>query len=217
MVRYHRHRLSGAPFAVLALVLGLVLTSAPAQAQTASVEGRVTTASTGDPVEGAQVSIVGTNVGTRTDADGRFVLLNVPAGNQQIRVLLIGYAMGSVTFTVRPGQTNTANIQMQASVLRLDEIVVTGTAGQARKREIGNSLAQISAADIVDPPQNVNQMLQARAPGVSVMQTSGMSGSGAQIRLRGAVSVSQSNQPILYIDGVRVRSGALVGGIERSP
>ncbi|MCZ6916491.1 MAG: TonB-dependent receptor plug domain-containing protein, partial [Gemmatimonadetes bacterium] len=208
MVRYHGHRLRGAPLAgVLAVVLGLVLTAAPAAAQTATVSGRVMAEETGNPVEGAQVSIVGTNLGTRTDADGRFTLLNVPAGNRQLRVLLIGYAMGSVTLAVRPGQTNTANILMRASVLRLDEIVVTGTAGGARKRELGNSLTQINAADIADPPQNVNQMLQARAPGVSVMQTSGMSGSGAQIRLRGAVSVSQSNQPILYIDGVRVRSG----------
>src|SRR5437016_3756827 len=86
------------------------------------------------------------------------------------------------------------------------QTVVTGTAGQARVREVGNSIAQVNVSQVKDPPVNMDQLLQARAPGLNVMQTSGMAGEGAQIRLRGAVSVSQSNQPIVYVDGVRVRS-----------
>ena len=208
MQLFHCHRRRAAPIvAALALVVGLVLITAPAAAQTGTIEGRVTSAGSGDPVEGAQVAIVGTSIGTRTGADGRFVLLNVPAGTSQLQVLLIGYAMGTVRLNVRPGVITTANIELRTSVLRLDEIVVTGTAGQARRREIGNSIVQLSVAEMADPPATVDQMLQGRAAGVSVMQTSGMSGSGAQIRLRGAVSVSQSNQPLLYIDGVRVRNG----------
>ena len=208
MQLFHCRRRGAAPIvAALALVAGLVLVTAPAAAQTGTIEGRVTAGASGDPVEGARVAIVGTSIGTRTGADGRFVLLNVPAGTSQLQVLLIGYTMGTVRLNVRPGVITTANIELSTSVLRLDEIVVTGTAGQARRREIGNSISQLSVAEMADPPATVDQMLQGRAPGVSVMQTSGMSGSGAQIRLRGAVSVSQSNQPLLYIDGVRVRSG----------
>ena len=191
----------------LALLVSLALFTAPAVAQTGTIEGRVTTASSGDPVQGARVALVGTNVGTQTDDDGRFVLLNVPVGTRRLQVLLIGYAMGTLQIRVRPGVVTPATIELNTSVLRLDEIVVTGTAGQARRRQIGNSIAQIDVGDIADPPQNVNQMLQGRAPGVQVYQTTGMAGSGSQIRLRGAVSVSQSNQPLLYIDGVRVRSG----------
>ncbi len=191
---------------VFALAVGLALSAAPALAQTGTVEGRVTAAATGDPVTGAQVIMVGTNLGARTDADGRFVLLNVPTGGQQVRAAAIGYAMMTVQFNVQAGVVNTADFQLNTSVLRLDEVVVTGTAGQARKREVGNTISSINLADIPDPPANMDQLLQARSAGMQVMQSSGMAGSGAQIRLRGAVSVSQSNQPLIYVDGVRIRS-----------
>ncbi len=59
----------------------------------------------------------------------------------------------------------------------------------------------------------MDQLLQAQSPGLLVSQSNGMAGSGAQIRLRGAVSVSQSNQPIIYVDGVRVRSDAYARNI----
>ena len=191
---------------VAAFAIIMMVFAAPVSAQTGTIEGRVTQGSTGEPLIGAQVAVVGTNIGSRTDDDGRFVLLNVPSGSTQLRVLLIGYAMGTLRLNVTAGSVTTANVQLSTSVLRLDEIVVTGTAGGARRREVGNSIAQISASDIADPPSDVSQMLQARSAGVQVMQTSGMSGAGSQIRLRGAVSVSQSNMPLIYIDGVRIRS-----------
>ena len=87
----------------LALLVSLALFTAPAVAQTGTVQGRVTTSGDGDPVLGARVALVGTNIGTQTDDDGRFVLLNVPVGTQQIQVLLIGYAMGTLQLRVRPG------------------------------------------------------------------------------------------------------------------
>lgn len=189
------------------LALGLSTFAMPLAAQTGTVEGRVTRASNGRPIVGAQVSVEGTNLGTTTGEDGRYVLLNVPTGAMQIRVAAIGFTIGTVQLNVQSGAVNTADAALSASVLRLDEVVVTGTAGAARKREIGNTIAQINVADVADPPASVDQLLQARAAGVNVMQTGGSVGSGAQIRLRGAVSVSQSNQPLLYVDGVRVRSG----------
>ncbi|MBI2536733.1 MAG: TonB-dependent receptor plug domain-containing protein [Gemmatimonadetes bacterium] len=109
--------------------------------------------------------------------------------------------------TVVPGQTVTANLELTRSVLRLDEVVVTGTAGETRRRELGSSVSQISlAAEVKEPPANMDQLLQARAAGLAVFQSGASAGSGAKIRLRGVVSVNQSNQPIIYIDGVRVRS-----------
>ena len=63
-------------------------------------------------------------------------------------------------------------------------------------------------SDVVEPVANVDQLLQSRTPGMVVTEGSGMAGSGAQIRLRGTVSISQSNQPLIYVDGVRVKSDA---------
>ena len=200
-----RPRMSGV-LAAVAITLGLSLGARPVAAQTGTVEGAVKVAATGEPVAAAEVTIGGLNIGTRTGTNGRFTLLNVPAGSREIRVLAIGYKLATVRVTVIADQTTTADLALTGSVLQLDAVVVTGTAGQARVREVGASIAQVNLSQIKDPPANMDQLLQARAPGLTVMQTSGMAGEGAQIRLRGAVSVSQSNQPIVYIDGIRVRS-----------
>ena len=90
-------------------------------------------------------------------------------------------------------------------------MVVTGTGGEATKRELGNSITAINvAASVKEVPTDVDQLLQARTAGLTVMQSGAAAGSGAQIRLRGMVSVNQSNQPIVYIDGVRVRNEGYV-------
>ena len=188
------------------LVILLLTPASTLVAQTGTIEGVVTASVTNDPVATAEISIVGMNIGTRTGADGRFILVNVPVGLREIRVLAIGYRAASLRVTVAADTTSQVTFHLTASVLQLDAVVVTGTAGQARVREVGNSIAQVNLSEVKDPPANMDQLLQARAPGLSVMQTSGMAGEGAQIRLRGAVSVTQSNQPIVYVDGVRVRS-----------
>ncbi|HEX9216956.1 MAG TPA: TonB-dependent receptor [Gemmatimonadales bacterium] len=175
-------------------------------AQTGTIEGKVTSVTTGEPIVGAEVSLVGITIGTRTGPGGTFTLLNVPAGPRELRVLAIGFKVATAHLVVLPDQSTTTTLQLAPSVLQLDAIIVTGTPGQARVREVGNSIAQVNLSQVKDPPASMDQLLQARAPGLSVMQTSGMAGEGAQIRLRGAVSVSQSNQPIIYVDGVRVRS-----------
>jgi len=191
---------------VLLLVVGLVaLVPAALRAQTGTVQGRVTEAG-GNPIAGAQVMVVGTNLGTTTGADGRFTLL-VPVGQRTLRVLAIGFKVGQVEVNVTPGGTTTANAELTRSVLSLDEVVVTGTGGAAAKRELGSSVAAINlAAEVKDPPASMDQLLQARTAGLNVIQTGAAAGTGAQIRLRGIVSVNQSNQPIIYIDGIRVRS-----------
>src|SRR5438034_7869353 len=175
-------------------------------AQTGTIEGKVTAVRSSEPIAGAEVAIPGLNLGARTGADGSFRLLNVPVGLRELRILAIGYKVVTLRLTVSGDSVSTVAVQLAPSLLQLDAVVVTGTAGQARGRQIGNSIAQVNLSEVKDPPANMDQLLQARAPGLSVMQTSGMAGEGAQIRLRGAVSVSQSNQPIVYVDGVRVRS-----------
>lgn len=186
----------------------LALSPAVASAQaTGTVRGRVTTEAQ-RPISGATVLIVGTNRGALTNTDGEYAIVNVPTGAQTVRVQMIGYARTERSVTVAAGQVASADFQLATQALSLDEVVVTGTAGAARKREVGNSIAQIKVSDVAEPVANVDQLLQSRAPGMVVTESSGMAGSGAQIRLRGTVSVSQSNQPLIYVDGVRVKSDA---------
>ena len=185
-------------------VLGL---PGAAAAQDGAVTGMVTDAASERPVSSVQVLLVGTSLGTLSRDNGRFVILNVPPGEYTLRASRIGYAAVEAQITVVPGRSAEQDFAIAAQALGLDEIVVTGTAGAARRREIGNAITQLDMdRDVVGPPVNIDALLQARVPGMSVTQSSASAGGGAMIRLRGNVSMTQSNQPLVYIDGVRVRS-----------
>ena len=192
--------------ALVLSLLALVPIAAAAQA-TGSIRGRVLNDAQ-RPIPGATVSIVGTTRGGLTNPDGEFVIANVPVGPQTVRAQMIGYARREMEVTVAANQPTTADFVLATQALALDEVVVTGTAGAARKREVGNSIGQIKMSDVVEPVASVDQLLQSRTPGMVVTEGSGMAGSGSQIRLRGTVSISQSNQPLIYVDGVRVKSDA---------
>ena len=197
-------------------VLSLLLASLAATPVTAQDNGRVTgqvTGRSGAPIAGVQVYIPATNQGTLTNEGGRFLITNVAPGTHTVRAERIGYQGVEQQITVEPGGSVVVDFTMQEQALGLDEIVVTGTAGAARRREVGNTVAQIDVTDLPAPPPNVDALLQSQAAGILVGQGNGSVGAGAQIRLRGAVSVSQSNQPIIYVDGVRVRSDAYARNI----
>lgn len=202
-----RRRSVGRPrwASVLAAALLAALPGVLAAQETGRVTGQVTSRAMA-PLSEVQVYLVGTAQGTLTGSNGRFLIPNVPPGTYSIRVDRIGYQSQTREITVTAGGLTTVDFVLQDQALGLDEIVVTGTAGAARRREVGNSIAQINVTEVAAPPANVDQLLQARSPGLVVTQGNGSVGGGAQIRLRGAVSVSQSNQPIIYVDGVRVRS-----------
>jgi TonB-dependent starch-binding outer membrane protein SusC len=171
-----------------------------------TITGRIVETGSQRPLSGVQVSVPGTGRGSLTNSEGRFVILNVAAGQVQLRAELIGYGTVNQTITVRDGETTTVDLTMGQEALALDAIVVTGTAGAARRREVGNSISQVTMAEGIDRPVNMDAALQARVPGMTVMASSGQLGSASQIRLRGNTSVAMSNQPLIYIDGVRVRS-----------
>ncbi len=197
-------------FLCAAAALALSVSSpVDARAQNGTITGSVTDASSMRPVGSVQVYLLDSSLGTLTNQAGRYLILNVPAGTYQVRAERIGFATVTQQVTVTAGQTATVDFQLETAALGLDEIVVTGTAGAARRREVGNSISQVNVADIPETPPSVDNMLSGRVPGMMVMQGSASAGSGSQIRLRGNVSVAMSNQPIIYIDGVRVRSDGL--------
>lgn len=192
----------------LALLLG---STAAAQAQQASVTGRVTEAGSGSPISDAQIFIVGTNLGGLTNQDGRFVLRNVPVGAQQLRVIRIGYTETKRPVAVVAGQATTVDVALSKSVISLQEVVTTAT-GDTRRVEIGNAISNIDAKKIVEstPISTVSDLLNSRAPGVSVLSGT-QTGVGSRIRVRGNNSLSLNNDPIYVIDGVRMTSNQASG------
>jgi TonB-linked SusC/RagA family outer membrane protein len=192
--------------AALALVL-LVCGLAPAGAQQTAgrITGRVVDAATNRPLSGVQVFIPPTGIGNISDSDGRYVLQNVPAGSATVTAQLVGYKQGTVTVTVTAGQTAQANIGLQETAIQLDQVVVTGAGVATQRKKLGNTIASIDVAKVnTSAVSNVSQLLAAREPGVQILPGGGYTGEGARIRIRGSSSLSQNNEPVIYVDGIRM-------------
>ena len=171
-----------------------------------TVAGEVVDAATGLPVPYIQVFIVGSDIGALTDERGRFQVAGVPAGTRVVRAEGLGYRAGESEVSVSEGTTTEIALSLQPEHLRLDEIVVSGTAAGALGRQVPHSVGRLDLSRIDEPIATVDQLLTGRLPGVTVQQSSGTAGAGSQIRLRGNVSAALSNEPLAYVDGVRIRS-----------
>lgn len=190
-------------------VLCLALTAATpihAQSATGTIRGTVTNAASGAPIAAAQVYVASNRVGGVTRADGGYTILNVPAGRQTVRVRALGFAPTEQTVAVSAGETAVVDFPVTQAALTLNEVVVTGTAGAARKRELGNSISALKTSEAPEIPSTVSELLTGRMAGVNVQASAGNSGAGSSIRLRGTTSVALTNQPLIYVDGVRIRS-----------
>lgn len=196
-------------FCALLMSGGLAATAAAQQAQQQGrVTGVVIDSLSGAPLAGVQVYLEGSALGALTRQNGRYVISNVPPARYQLRAERIGMTLALREITVGPGATIEANFSLEVKALGLDEIVVTGTAGAARRREIGNSITQINVAALPQRPVDVSSMLQATAPGIEVTNGGAGAGQGTKIRLRGSKSLEMGSNPIIYIDGVRMMTGA---------
>jgi TonB-linked SusC/RagA family outer membrane protein len=188
---------------------------------TGTVTGTVTDASSGQPVGGVQVTVTSpasssTN-GSITDLKGQYRITGVPSGRVTIRARRIGYGSIEHTITVTDGASATLDFALGPVVAALDAVVVTGTPGGTQLRTLGNAIERFDAAKAAEssPAVNVQQLLGQRTAGVAVLPSSGMVGTGSSIRIRGAASLSLANQPIIYVDGVRVDNNASAGPIIR--
>ena len=193
--------------AVLAWIALASVAASPALAQTGIISGQVVDAASKRPLSDAHVLVVGAGVGQLTNSSGRYVLLNVPAGEHVVRVTLIGYNEAEQTMTVAAGQTVAADIEMSSTAIALNEIVVTGVGVETQRRALGTSVEVLSSEDFeLAPVQSIDQLLQGRVAGATVSATSAQPGTGSLINFRGVSSVFSAQTPVIYLDGVRVDS-----------
>ncbi len=201
----------GAPaLLAFALVAGV---SEAALAQQTTVTGRVTAQESNEPLGDVRVIAVGTTVFTVTNADGRYTLRGVPAGNAEIRVLRVGYTEQKKSVSVAAGGSATLDFALTRAVIVLQEVVTTAT-GDQRRVELGNAVATIDVARKVEeaPIKNMGDLLVAKAPGVQILPANMTSG-GSRVRIRGTSSLSLTNDPIYIIDGIRMTSNSSSMGI----
>src|ERR1041385_8561575 len=95
-----------------ALGLALSAATAPVIAQNGRITGTIIDRTAGAPIANVSVTVVGTTLGARTGADGRFAIAEVPAGSQRVRAARIGYAPTDQLATIQPGQTVTVNMSL---------------------------------------------------------------------------------------------------------
>jgi TonB-linked SusC/RagA family outer membrane protein len=183
----------------------LVSIASAVRAQDAgTITGRVTDATSSAPVPSAQVQVVGTTRGAVTGDDGRFRIAGIRAGQYQVRVLRLGYQASVQTVGVPAGGNADANFSLAPAAVSLEQVVTTATGEQERKREIGSAVSTLQPQpEQIASAQNVSQLLTGRIPGVDVQQAGGTVGGGSRIRIRGANSISLTNEPLIVVDGIR--------------
>jgi len=186
----------------LILSLFMVLFVAVAIAQDRTITGTVKGQEDGLPIPGVSVRVKGAAGGTLTGADGSFSI-KAPASATSLEFSSIGYVSQTRTL----GTSNVINVALITDSKGLSEVVITGYGVQEKsKSSISSSL--VKAKDIENIPiTNVNDLLQGKAAGVSVLSTSGQPGASSDVRIRGRGSFSASSSPIYVIDGIIMEQG----------
>ena len=188
-------------------VFAVLVTAGSALAQAGRIEGTVTNAITGERLAGAMISVRGTAVSVTTDDQGSFVIADVTPGTVSLTIRLIGYQVVIVTRQpVSAEGTTLLNFRLQPSVLRLNEIVVTGVAEATQGVKLPFTVDILTASDIpVVPTGTPEEAIRGKVAGAKIIRTNGEPGGGVSVLLRGATSINsggRSNEPLYVVDGV---------------
>lgn len=195
-------------------VFALFLIASTTFAQTGKITGTVTDASTGDPLPGVNVVVVGENVGSATDANGNYTILNVPPGDYNIRASFIGYApVVQQGVRVNIGLTSEVNFELQEQTGQLDEVTVQATEPVV-KRDVSASVANLSAEDVENlPVSDVEKVIGLQAGFERDMTIRGSGGSQVAFQVDGlSMASGRDNTPftgISYtaVNEVQVQTG----------
>lgn len=149
-----------------------------------------------EPLIGATVKIKGTATGTITDFDGNYSLTNVPVN----AILEFSY-VGMNNIEVPVDGKKIVNATLSDATQLLDQVVVIGY-GSVKKSDLTGSVASVKPEAISDIPANsIEGLLQGRAAGVQVINSSQDPGAGSTVRIRGNSSLRGSNSPLIVVDG----------------
>ncbi len=177
---------------LLCFLLGCVLTLT-AQREVTGVVKDVN----GEPLIGANILVKGTSIGTATDIDGRYVI-SVPDGSTTLVFSYTGFS--SEEFEL--GVSNVVDITMQEG-LTLSEAVVTALGISREKKSLGYAVSTVSGESVEKRAESdITRLLKGKVAGVNITSTSGVSGTGTNIVIRGYTSLTGSNQPLFIVDGV---------------
>ncbi len=161
-----------------------------------NVTGKVTAAADGSPVIGAGVVVLGTTVGTMTEADGSYSMM-LPNGTTELSVVCLGYK----TVTEQINGRSVINFVLEEEFDSLDDVVVVGYGVQKKKLTTGANL-NVKGEDLMKRSTgNALQALQGQTPGMQITSMSGQPGEGMKVTIRG-LGTTGSSGPLYIVDGV---------------
>jgi len=205
-----------------ALILALTALQ-PASAQTGVVEGRVVESQSGNPLPGVNITIQGEQIGSTTNVEGRYTIDNAPTGSQVVEARFVGFQTETREVEVSARETIVVDFEMQEERLGLDEVVVTGTGGEVEQKSIGHTVSTVDFGGVEDVgTKSIEDALVGKEAGVNINMSSGAIDQEPRIRIRGSSSISMSNEPLVYVDGVRINStggfapGVSAGGLAQT-
>lgn len=184
------------------LMGGLILSTGIALAQT-TVTGKVVSQEDGEPVIGASIKIEGTKTGTVTDVDGNFSLV-APSGNAKLVISYLGMKSQKVVAKSK------MKIVLEGEDNTLNDVVVTALGVSRQKKALGYAVTELKGDEMLKSRgglSNPVNALQGKVAGLTISSSAGSMGGSSKVLLRGANSLSGSNQPLFVVDGVPIEGG----------
>ncbi len=177
----------------------------PGLAGAQSIISGTVTDEAGEPLIGANVLIESLVIGASTDLDGNYTF-QVPAQHTgqslELTARYIGFTDQARTITLTTG-VMTEDFSLAVDLLQLDEVVVTGVSEATPRKKLAFTVSQVDSEDItLAPASNPVASIQGKVAGVAVQASSGAPGDAVSVRLRGATSITGTNQPLYIVDGV---------------
>ncbi len=169
-----------------------------------TVTGVVTSSADKQPIIGATVALKGTSVGTATDFDGKFT---INANDDD--VLVVSY-IGMHTYEGKVAGRSVINVELNENSQVLDEVVVTAMGQTQEKKKLNFAVQSLNSDDLqAGSSTNFANSLQGKVAGLQVSQGGGSANASTQIIIRAisSINTSQSNEPLVVIDGIPVRGG----------
>ncbi len=197
----------------LPLLLVLLLPATPLSARqqtTGAILGEIVDAVDGSPLMKVTVTIPGTKLSAVTDSVGAFRIDGVAAGEVTVRVQKGGYVSLSESVIVHEGWTTGVVFELTPQAVLLNELRVRSGAPPLAGDASGAKRGEVRPSDNASgSPRSTMDAISAQVPGVMVMRPSGETGRGTRVLIRGISSISLSNLPIVYLDGIRVQAEQL--------
>jgi TonB-dependent SusC/RagA subfamily outer membrane receptor len=195
--------------ATVVLILFASRAVASAQETTAMVSGQIVRASSGEPVVGVHVAVLGTEMETTSAEKGWYIMFNVPPGKHRVQASMVGFETVTKVVTLHAGGALLLEFELAEDPVPLDDVIITESDS---RRQFGNSVASVDSKVFeVTAVADINAVLRDLVAGVHGTAASGQVGTGASIRVRGPTSVTQRTEPVIYLDGVRLVTRGVPG------